>query len=34
MGNIIHTCRNYDKLMEWGIERRLDHELNFTGFRP
>ncbi|KAF8971078.1 hypothetical protein BDZ97DRAFT_1337008 [Flammula alnicola] len=32
MGNTIHTCRNYDKIKDWGLEHRLDHELNFTGF--
>lgn len=31
-GNIMHKCRDYDKIMEWGLEHRLNHELNFTGF--
>jgi hypothetical protein len=33
MGNIIHTCRNYEKIKRWGLERRLDHPLNFSGFK-
>lgn len=32
MGNIMHKCRDYDKIRQWGLEHRLDHELNFTGF--
>jgi len=32
MGNIAHTCRNYDKIKEWALQRRVEHELDFTGF--
>ncbi|PPQ98411.1 hypothetical protein CVT24_004090 [Panaeolus cyanescens] len=32
MGNVIHTCRDWDKIREWGLERRLDHDIDFTGF--
>lgn len=31
MGNIIHTCRNYDKIKEWAFERRVQHPLDFSG---
>ena len=31
MGNIIHVCRDYERIKEWGLERRLDHELEIPG---
>ena len=32
VGKIAHTCRNFEKIREWGLERQLPYELNFTGF--
>ena len=32
MGNIIHTCRSFDKVRDWALKRQLTNELNFTGF--
>lgn len=32
VGNIIHTCRSFDKVRDWALKRRLTHELNFEGF--
>lgn len=32
VGNIAHTCRNYDKIKQWALDRRLDRALNYTGF--
>lgn len=32
VGNIIHTCRSFDKVRDWALERHMTHELNFEGF--
>ena len=32
-GNIIHTCRNFEKIRRWALERTLDRPLNFSGFK-
>lgn len=29
--DVLHTCRNFDKIRQWAVEHRLDVPFNMTG---
>ncbi|KAI0440085.1 hypothetical protein F4803DRAFT_578094 [Xylaria telfairii] len=31
--NVMHTCRNFDAIHQWAVERRFKGPFNYTGFR-
>ncbi|KAI1173832.1 hypothetical protein F4777DRAFT_556462 [Nemania sp. FL0916] len=31
--NVVHTCRNFEAIHEWAVQRRFKGPFNYTGFR-